>query len=71
MSITIPPLTMVVSRLSKLDEAGLRRLAAESGVPYSTIRKIRYGVTKDPGLETCRKFFALIPGESRANNETV
>lgn len=64
MSITIPPLTLIVSRLSELDQAGLKRLSAEAGIPFNTLSKIRYGVTKDPGLETCRKFFPLLSSKS-------
>jgi hypothetical protein len=41
----------------------LRELAAISGVPFRTLLKIRLGDTPNPGLETVRKFFHLLPAE--------
>lgn len=63
MAITIPPLTMVRSRLEHLSQAQLATLASESGVPFGTLMKIRQGVTTNPGIETVRKFFPLLDAQ--------
>ena len=60
MPITIPPSSLVRSRLAGLPLARLQTLACESGVPFSTLVKIRSGYTANPGIETVRKFFPLI-----------
>ena len=61
-TVVFPPLAMVRARLGAMTQAELRRLADDSGVPYPTLVKIRQGTTKNPGLETVRKFFPLLPG---------
>lgn len=61
MAITIPPLTLVSARLKRLSEAQLKQLAEESGVPFGTLNKIKHGYTVNPGIETVRKFFPLLP----------
>lgn len=61
MSITIPPLALIVSRLKQLNQAGVRQLAEDSGVSYGTLVNIRHGYTKNPGIETCRQFYPLLP----------
>lgn len=61
MAITIPPLTLVCARLKRLNDAQLKKLSEESGVPYGTISKIRNGYTTNPGIETVRKFLQLLP----------
>jgi transcriptional regulator with XRE-family HTH domain len=38
----------------------VERLAAESGVPFHTLAKIRRGETKDPGILTCQKVMAVL-----------
>jgi len=40
--------------------AQLRALADVSGVPFRTLLNIRLGVTKNPGIETVRSFYALV-----------
>lgn len=60
MSVTIPPLTMIVSRLEKLSQKEVRQLADDSGVPFGTLMNIRQGATKNPGIETVRAFFPLL-----------
>jgi transcriptional regulator with XRE-family HTH domain len=60
MSVTIPPLTMIVSRLEKLSQKEVRRLADDSGVPFGTLMNIRQGSTRNPGIETVRAFFPLL-----------
>lgn len=61
MSTEIPSMAAVRARLLLLRDAEVDDLAAASGVPASTIRKIRQGVTPNPGFETVRKFFPLLP----------
>jgi len=39
----------------------LDRLAGLSGVPLSTLTKIRYGQTVNPGIETVRLFMPHLP----------
>lgn len=63
MIITVPPLTMVRSRLERLSQSQLTQLASDSGVPFGTLMKIRQGVTTNPGIETVRKFFPLLTAE--------
>ena len=42
----------VIDRVKKLSESELRTLNKSSGVPLSTLIKIRYGVTTDPRAST-------------------
>lgn len=45
----------LISRL-ELEQAGeIRRIAAASGIPYATLRKIRARETKDPRCSTVEK----------------
>jgi hypothetical protein len=46
------------AELAKLDPHQIDALARLARTPRSTILKIRYGQTKNPGLETCR---AIVP----------
>lgn len=61
MNTEIPPMAAVRARLLLLRDAEVDDLATASGVPASTIRKIRQGVTPNPGFETVRKIFHLLP----------
>lgn len=61
MSTEIPTIDEVRERLQSLKSVELDSLAGVSGVPASTLWKIRTGVTPNPGLETVRKFFHLLP----------
>lgn len=47
--------------LGLLTQRQLERLSAASGVPLSTLGKIRRGETQNPGLETVRKFLPHLP----------
>jgi predicted transcriptional regulator len=51
----------VRARLLALKDGEIERIAGDSGVPASTLWKIRIGATKNPGVETVRKFFHLLP----------
>ena len=61
MTITIPPLAMIRARLATMNQAQLKRLAKDSGIPFGTLMKIRYGITKNPGIETVRAFYPMLP----------
>lgn len=63
MTSELPSTELLASRLKLLKGAELEVLARRSGVPASTLWKIRMGVTPNPGLETVRKFFHLLPSE--------
>ncbi|HNB43269.1 MAG TPA: hypothetical protein PLL72_03640 [Burkholderiaceae bacterium] len=60
MSNEIPSVTEVRARLADLSLAQLDELAAASGVPCPTIYKIKYGQTRNPGIETVRRFIGHI-----------
>lgn len=53
----IPSAQEVRDRLLRLDLAEVRKLAATSGVPFTTLWKVRAGETANPGLDTVRKFW--------------
>ncbi|QLI49457.1 hypothetical protein vBPaeMUSP18_42 [Pseudomonas phage vB_PaeM_USP_18] len=61
MAITIPPLALIRTRLEAMKQAQIKSLAKDSGVPFGTLMKIRHGITKNPGIETVRAFFPLLP----------
>lgn len=42
--------------LAPLGHAQLQKLAAVSGVPFTTLWKIRSGETQNPGIDTVAKF---------------
>lgn len=63
MSTSIPPITAVREQLGGMSYAELQKLADASGVPFTTLLKIRDGTTKNPGIETVRQFFGLIAPE--------
>lgn len=60
MSTSIPPIAEVSKQLRALSYADLQRLSVASTVPFTTLLKIRDGITKNPGLETVRQFFSLL-----------
>lgn len=60
MSYNIPTTTMIRRRLNMLTQAQLHQLANDTGVPYSTLVKIKYAETKNPGIETVRLFFPAL-----------
>jgi hypothetical protein len=68
MSTHIPSAEEVGTRLKGLRLASLQELAHQSGVPYRTLLNIRLGATPNPGLETVRKFFHLLPAETATNH---
>lgn len=56
MELNIPGVEDVQAALKPLTLKQIDRLAELSGVPAPTIYKIRNGDTKNPGVETLRKF---------------
>lgn len=57
----LPSADQVRTGLQSLSLAELSGLSVRSGVPFSTLVKIRNGHTPNPGLETVRKFYPHIP----------
>lgn len=60
MDLQIPSSEQIRARLAPLTLRQLERLAELSGVPASTIYKIKRGETENPGVETLRKFMPHI-----------
>lgn len=56
MNDTIPSTEQVRAALAPLNGKQLERLAQLSGVPMTTIYKVKLGETTNPGIETVRKF---------------
>lgn len=57
MATQFPSAEVVRERLSSLGHGQLQRLASLSGVPFTTLWKIKDGTTSNPGIETVRKFW--------------
>ena len=58
----IPPISDVQQKLKGLGHAEMHSLSRLSGIPFTTLWKIRDGVTKNPGIETVRVFYPHIDG---------
>ena len=61
MNTAIPSVEVVRAQLLNLPDNGLKTIAAQSGVPFTTLWKIRAGETANPGIETVRKFYPFLP----------
>jgi hypothetical protein len=70
MNSSIPSAHHVAARLKPMRTTELQDLAARSGVPYRTLLKIRFGQTVNPGIETVRKFYALLPEPAAGGGES-
>lgn len=57
---TLPSAEQVRAALSPLTMKQLERLEELSGVPATTIYKIKRGETENPGIETLRRFLPHI-----------
>lgn len=70
MDITFPSSEQVRAALAPLTLKQIDRLAELSGVPATTIYKIKRGETGNPGVETLRRFMphvsAALAGDSPA-----
>lgn len=60
MNINFPPISDVRAELDALSHAEVQELSRISGVPFTTLWKIRGGVTTNPGIETVRLFYRHI-----------
>lgn len=56
----IPTAAEIRGRLALIGHAQTQELAKISGVPFTTLWKIRNGVTENPRIETVGQFFHLI-----------
>lgn len=59
----LPP---VLARLREVKHSDLPEVARLSGVPESTLRKLRYGEVKDPRVQTVqalRNYFVAVDAE--------
>jgi len=61
MTPAFPSVEDVRERLQGLGHGEIYKIAELSGVPSSTLWKIRCGATPNPGMVTVRKFFHLLP----------
>ena len=66
MELHIPGVDEVQAALKPLSLKQIDRLADLSGVPAPTIYKIRNGDTRNPGVETLRKFAPHIKAAQEA-----
>lgn len=53
----IPSSGDLKEKLAHLGHKEVQELATDSGVPFTTIWKVRAGTTTNPGVETVRKFW--------------
>lgn len=56
MNTQIPSIEEVRATLAPISMKQLEALSQASGVPWTTIYKIKLGVTPNPGIETVRRF---------------
>jgi transcriptional regulator with XRE-family HTH domain len=56
MNTSFPSASEVRAALEALSYAQIVRLAGISGVPMTTLWRLRSGETENPGIETVRKF---------------
>jgi predicted transcriptional regulator len=56
MDMSFPSIEEVRAVLEPLTLKQMEALAERSGVPFTTIYKIKRGETKNPGIETLRQF---------------
>lgn len=57
----IPTPADIRARLTPMGHAQMQDLSRASGVPFTTLWKIRNGETVNPRIETVGQFFNLIP----------
>jgi len=57
MTTQIPSADELKDRLLRLNYSEVQHLAEQTGVPLTTLWKIRDGTTVNPGVETVRKFW--------------
>lgn len=64
MTMQIPSAADVRARLGVLSRSQVIALAEKTGVPFTTLNKIRRGETEDPRIETVRLVWPEISGGS-------
>ncbi len=57
----IPSTLAVRAELQALSHAQVQELSKLSGVPFTTLWKVRAGETRNPGLDTVRMFWPHMP----------
>ena len=62
----MPSVKQVHAALAPLTLKQIERLSALSGVPATTIYKIKRSKTKNPGIETVRKFLPYVEQAKKA-----
>jgi predicted transcriptional regulator len=62
---SIPTIDDVRAVLARMTMEQIGRLGALSGVPPTTIYKIKRGETENPGIETVRKFMPHVEAALR------
>lgn len=60
METVIPSASAIRSDLEGLGHAQMQELARVSGVPFTTLWKVRSGDTRNPGIETVRMFMPYL-----------
>lgn len=60
MGIKIPTAAEVRERLSSLKTAQIQALSDASSVPFTTLLKIKNGITENPRLDTVEQFYSYI-----------
>ena len=60
MEVNIPSAIELRAELERLSHAQMQELSRLSGVPFTTLWKIRAGDTENPGIETARRFMPHI-----------
>ena len=63
----IPPISLIRRRLAGYTMVELEDLSEASGVPFSTLLKIKLGTTGNPGIETVRKFWPYLKNGRKAD----
>jgi len=71
MNTSIPATADIKARLAQLSHAQVQHLSSESGVPFTTIWKVRSGETQNPGIETVRQFARQLELVAGKGPETV
>lgn len=66
---SIPQIARIRSALAAMTQKEVKELAEASNVPFGTVMKIRHGITENPGIETVRKFYPLLPGSGEGSGE--
>lgn len=62
----IPTAAEIRGLLESVSHAQMQDLAVRSGVPFTTLWKIKNGETENPRIETVGQFFHLIPEVKKA-----